>query len=70
MLKADTKELSYFISKRGFSKRSLSKAIGIDRNTLALYLSEPERMTIQMVNQIAAALDLNTEEFRHIFFCT
>lgn len=69
MLKTDTKELAYYIHKRGFSKQSLSKKIGINRNTLTIYLNEPERMTIDVVNRIALILELSTKEFGRIFFC-
>lgn len=69
MFKVDIKKLEWKIHEKGFNKLSLSKQIGIDRNTLAVYLKQPERFTIKIIIKIALTLGLSQAEIYSIFFC-
>lgn len=64
----DTEKLVGIIYGKKFSKSSFAKEIGLDRKTLSLYMSEPNRFTIKMINLMAQILVLKDEEFKGIFF--
>jgi len=68
LLQVDTEKLVGIIYGKKFSKSSFAKEIGLDRKTLSLYMSEPNRFTIKMINLMAQILVLKDEEFKGIFF--
>lgn len=53
---------------RGYNKSTLSRELEISRNTLATYLSEPEKMPFSVVSKMATLLCDSKEEAAEIFF--
>jgi hypothetical protein len=68
LLQVDTEKLTGIIYGKKFSKSSFAKEIGLDRKTLSVYMNDPNRFTVKMINLMAQILVLNDEEFKGIFF--
>lgn len=56
------------MTEKGFSIVSLSKALGINRNTLSSYLENPGKIPYAILNSMAELLCDNVEEAISIFF--
>lgn len=56
------------MAERGYTITSLSKTLNISRNTLAVYLDNPEKMPYNVVSSMAAALCDTPDEASSIFF--
>lgn len=58
------------MAEKGFSCTSLAKEIGITRNTLSNYLSDPNKIPYSVLSKMAEVLCDNLQEAREIFFTT
>lgn len=56
------------MAERGYNITSLSNQLGINRNTLSVYLSNPEKMPYGVITGLADALCEDECEARSIFF--
>lgn len=58
------------MTERGFTTKSMAEKLGINRNTLATYLKEPEKTPYHVVASLANELCDTAEEASSIFFKT
>lgn len=56
------------MGEKQFSIRSLSEVLDIDRNTLAGYLKEPEKIPYRVLSNMALILCDSADEAKQIFF--
>ena len=56
------------MAERGYTNSSLAKKLGINRNTLASYLDNPEKTPYNVVSRMAELLCDSAEEAISIFF--
>lgn len=56
------------MAERGFTITSMSTRLGINRNTLSLYLDNPEKMPYCIISGMADALCDTADEAAAIFF--
>lgn len=56
------------MAEHGYTITSLSKKLGINRNTLSLYLETPEKTPYNIVAALAEILCSSSEEASSIFF--
>ena len=56
------------MAERGFTITSMSDRLGISRNTLSLYLENPNRMPYKVISDMAGALCDTADEAATIFF--
>lgn len=68
MVKIDVPRVKGKMAERGFTISSLSKKLGINRNTLSSYLETPEKIPYAIVSAMADALCDTPEEASAIFF--
>lgn len=56
------------MAEKGYTITSLSELLGINRNTLAIYLEAPEKMPYGVVSKMAEILCDNSGDAASIFF--
>ena len=68
MARIDVQKVKGKMAERGYTKSSLSKKLGINRNTLVSYLNTPEKTPYNVVSAMADVLCDSPEEACAIFF--
>lgn len=68
MARIDVQKVKGKMAERGYTKTSLSKKLGINRNTLVSYLKSPEKTPYNVVAAMAEILCDSPEEACAIFF--
>lgn len=58
------------MAEHGYTITSFAKKLGISRNTLSIYLREPEKIPYNVVSAMANILCDSAEEAGSIFFCS
>ena len=56
------------MGEKGYTKTGLSELVGVNRNTLASYLSNPNNMPYEIMVKLAELLCDDEGEAREIFF--
>ena len=56
------------MAEKGYTNTRLSEVVGVSRNTLANYFSNPNNMPYEMVGKLASILCDSDEEAAGIFF--
>lgn len=56
------------MAERGYTVTSMSEHLGINRNTLATYLENPNKMPYKVISNMADALCDTADEASAIFF--
>lgn len=68
MYTIDVWELRGRIAARGYNVTSLSREIGVTRNTLAKYMGHPDMMPYDTMVKIISVLSLDKTQIMPIFF--
>lgn len=66
----NTKKLKAALVEKSFTQRSLSKEIGISKNTLNAKINGKAPISIEEATKLARVLELSKEDFDAIFFCS
>lgn len=56
------------IVERGYTNTSISKKIGVSRETFRNYLNHPGRLPIEIIYKLISTLNLSNSEASAIFF--
>lgn len=68
MFYVDVQKVKGRMVEKGYTNSSFAEKIGVSRNTLATYLSNPSRIPYDVLERIADALFDNVVEARDILF--
>ena len=68
MVRIDVPRVKGKMAERGYTITSLSSKLGINRNTLSIYLDSPEKTPYSVVASMAEILCSSPEEASSIFF--
>lgn len=69
MIGVDVNKVRGKMAEKGFTISSLSKSLGINRNTLTSYFDTPEKMPYGIVSGLADTLFDDLNEASRILFC-
>lgn len=64
----DVPKLIGRMHEKGYNQTTFSKALGINRNTLRLYLSDYTRIPYETLSKMAAVLSCDFDDATRIFF--
>ncbi len=64
----DVPKLIGRMHEKGFNQTTFSKALGINRNTLHMYLSDYKRIPYEILSKMAAILSCDFDDATKIFF--
>lgn len=70
MVSIDVAKVKGKMGERGYTITSLSKRLGINRNTLSAYFDNPQKTPYHVLSSMAELLCDNAEEAKSIFFAS
>lgn len=68
MFYVDVPKIKGKMAEKGFTNSAFAEELGISRNTLATYFSDPSRIPYEVLERIAETLFENVAEARSILF--